>query len=79
MPKLTGDQLDVLEKNFKQNRNPNDFELALISAEAGMSENDVKVCVSFYIKPGKHKEKNRKRHVLPMKWTLVYKMELHSK
>jgi hypothetical protein len=43
MPKIRGDQLDVLEKNFKQNRNPNDFELALISAEAGMSENDVKV------------------------------------
>lgn len=43
LPKVRGDQVDVLENNFKQNRNPNDFEIALISAEAGMPESDVKV------------------------------------
>lgn len=43
LPKINGDQIVVLENNFKQNRNPNDFEIALISAEAGMPENDVKV------------------------------------
>lgn len=49
LPKIRGDQADVLETNFKQNRNPNDFEIALISAESGMSEDDVKVCKLLYL------------------------------
>ncbi|XP_052773211.1 homeodomain-only protein-like [Mya arenaria] len=43
LPRLTVDQMTALEENFKQNRNPNHFELSLISAEVGLSEPDVKV------------------------------------
>ncbi|KAH3707176.1 homeodomain-only protein-like [Dreissena polymorpha] len=43
LPKLNVDQMTSLEENFKQNRNPNDFELSLISAEVGLSEQDVRV------------------------------------
>ena len=35
--------MSVLEDNFKQNRNPNDLEITLIAAEAGMLERDVRV------------------------------------
>lgn len=49
LPKIRGDQAIVLEENFKQNRNPNDFEISLVSAEAGMSEGDVKVGRLLYL------------------------------
>lgn len=43
LPRTTAEQMTVLETNFKQNRNPNDLEITLISAEAGMSEADVRL------------------------------------
>lgn len=43
LPRTTAEQMSVLEANFKQNRNPNDLEVTLIAAEAGMSEADVRV------------------------------------
>lgn len=52
LPKLNVDQMTILEDNFKRNRNPNDFDISLISAEAGLPEADVKVkhlCTCFYM------------------------------
>lgn len=51
LPKLNVDQMTSLEENFKQNRNPNDFELSLISAEVGLSEQDARVFlfINIYI------------------------------
>ena len=45
LPRTTAEQISVLEANFKQNRNPNDLEITLIAAEAGMLERDVRVSV----------------------------------
>ena len=43
LPRITAEQMMVLEANFKQNRNPNDLEITFIAAEAGMTETDVRV------------------------------------
>ena len=45
LPRTTAEQMSVLEANFKQNRNPNDLEITLVAAEAGMLERDVRVSV----------------------------------
>ena len=54
LPRITAEQMMVLEANFKQNRNPNDLEITFIAAEAGMAETDVRVgiCVRVGIYPG---------------------------
>jgi len=49
LPKLNVDQMTTLEDNFKRNRNPNDFDISLISAEAGLQEVDVKVRGYIYL------------------------------
>lgn len=43
LPKIKEDQERVLQSNFSSNRNPTDLDLTLIAAEAGLSEEDVKV------------------------------------
>jgi hypothetical protein len=43
LPRIRAEQEHVLEENFQRNRNPNDLDLVLISAESGLSETDVKV------------------------------------
>lgn len=43
LPRITAEQMMVLETNFKQNRNPNDLEITFIAAEAGMAEADVRL------------------------------------
>ena len=48
LPRTTAEQMSVLEANFKQNRNPNDLEITLIAAEAGMLERDVRVSVHVH-------------------------------
>ena len=45
LPRITAEQMMVLEANFKQNRNPNDLEITFIAAEAGMTETDVRVSI----------------------------------
>lgn len=42
LPRIRAEQEHVLEENFQRNRNPNDLDLVLISAESGLSEADVK-------------------------------------
>ena len=50
LPRITAEQMMVLEANFKHNRNPNDLEITFIAAEAGMTETDVRVglCVPIW-------------------------------
>ena len=43
LPRVTEYQLKTLEANFKDNRNPSDLDLTLISAEVGLPEPEVKV------------------------------------
>lgn len=43
LPKIKEDQERVLQSNFSSNRNPTDLDLTLIAAEAGLSEEDVKL------------------------------------
>lgn len=43
LPKIRLEQEKVLENNFKQNRNPSDLDVTLFAAEAGLSEDEVKV------------------------------------
>lgn len=43
LSKIKEDQERVLQSNFSSNRNPTDLDLTLIAAEAGLSEEDVKV------------------------------------
>ncbi|VDI47734.1 Hypothetical predicted protein [Mytilus galloprovincialis] len=42
LPRIRAEQENVLEGNFQRNRNPNDLDLTIISAEANLSEDDVK-------------------------------------
>ncbi|GFS03098.1 homeodomain-only protein [Elysia marginata] len=42
LPRVTEYQLKSLEANFKDNRNPSDLDLTLISAEVGLPESEVK-------------------------------------
>lgn len=44
LPKIRVEQEKVLEANFQRNKNPNDLDVTLIAAEAGMLEPDVQVC-----------------------------------
>ncbi|KAJ8316937.1 hypothetical protein KUTeg_004841 [Tegillarca granosa] len=41
LPKIRVEQEKVLEANFQRNKNPNDLDVTLIAAEAGMLESDV--------------------------------------
>ena len=43
LPRVTEYQLKSLEANFKDNRNPSELDLTLISAEVGLPESEVKV------------------------------------
>ncbi|GFO12668.1 homeodomain-only protein [Plakobranchus ocellatus] len=43
LPRVSEYQLKNLEANFKDNRNPSDLDITLISAEVGLSESEVKV------------------------------------
>ena len=43
LPRVRAEQERVLESNFQQNRNPTDLDVTLIAAEAGLSEENVKV------------------------------------
>ena len=47
LPRIRTEQEQVLEDNFQRNRNPNEFDLTIISAEAGLSETDVKVSHTY--------------------------------
>lgn len=47
LPRIRAEQENVLEGNFQRNRNPNDLDLTIISAEANLSEDDVKVRSAF--------------------------------
>ncbi|XP_041370983.1 homeodomain-only protein-like [Gigantopelta aegis] len=42
LPKISMEQMRKLEVNFKQNRNPSELEICIISAEVGISEQDTK-------------------------------------
>jgi hypothetical protein len=43
LPRVKTDQEKILESNFSSNRNPTELDVTLIAAEAGLSEEDVKV------------------------------------
>lgn len=42
LPRIRAEQEQILEDNFHRNRNPNEFDITIISAEAGLSEDDVR-------------------------------------